>query len=445
MGWGSKRAVAVVGALALLGMGTLAGQVPARAVVGLAPPSPNFSIGDPSEATVGGTGCNANTVSEPIVKVTPDDTVILASEGGLGTGTELWRQTQAVGGSGASACGLSYVGQPNVIAPGAGLSGGDVDVAVASAPLASGLHRVYVVSTGGSAITLSHSEDDGATWSNAIQAPNLVDFDDRPFITAWGAATAIAVVHGMSQETVMRTDDGGVTWHQISATPGGGEFGFIAADRHSTDGVVGAPDGQAGFYVYQASAGGIAVSKDGGFTWQLRVPPCGYPQANQFPIVSVAPDGTAWVAWSTGSDIRVAFSRSHGGKWTCNTTRIATGVDKALMPALVATSNGVDLAYYGAGAGTQLYNLFFVQSLANDNQWSTPEAVIGVHSGEPCQDGIACTSGRQLYDDFGLDVDSQGWAHITFSHDGPAKPTGDASSETGYAVQTAGHAVGTHG
>jgi hypothetical protein len=45
-----------------------------------------------------------------------------------------------------------------------------------------------------------------------------------------------------------------------------------------------------------------------------------------------------------------------------------------------------------------------------------------------------------LLDDFGVDTDSQGYAHIAYSHDAPN--LGGGSSYTGYAVQTSGSTVG---
>ena len=63
-----------------------------------------------------------------------------------------------------------------------------------------------------------------------------------------------------------------------------------------------------------------------------------------------------------------------------------------------------------------------------------------VHSGSVCEGGVSCTTGRQLFDDFGVDTDSKGWAHIAYSHDSPG--LGGAGTYTGYAVQIAGTPVG---
>lgn len=52
----------------------------------------------------------------------------LGSELGVGGGSVLWRGLGAVGGTGASGCGLEFRGQPNAVS-GVGASGGDIDIA----------------------------------------------------------------------------------------------------------------------------------------------------------------------------------------------------------------------------------------------------------------------------------------------------------------------------
>jgi hypothetical protein len=73
--------------------------------------------------------------------------------------------------------------------------------------------------------------------------------------------------------------------------------------------------------------------------------------------------------------------------------------------------------------------------------WGTPTRVSSVHRGDVCEGGVTCTTGRQLFDDFGVDTDNRGNAHIVYSHDSPS--LGGSSTYTGYAVQTAGRIVGT--
>jgi hypothetical protein len=121
---------------------------------------------------------------------------------------------------------------------------------------------------------------------------------------------------------------------------------------------------------------------------------------------------------------------------------VSTGSAQAVFPWLAATSAGVDLVYYGAPTATsQTWYVHFVQNTTSTaTGWGAPQRLMPVHKGSVCEAGATCTTGRQLFDDFGVDTDSHGWAHIVFSHDSPA--LGGAGTYTGYAVQTAGTAVG---
>jgi hypothetical protein len=109
---------------------------------------------------------------------------------------------------------------------------------------------------------------------------------------------------------------------------------------------------------------------------------------------------------------------------------------------LAATSKGVDLVYYAAPTTTnQTWYVYFAQNLAGTpTGWHTPQRLMAVHQGAVCESGATCTTGRQLFDDFGVDTDSHGWAHIAYSQDSPS--LGGSGTSTGYAVQTGGTAVG---
>jgi hypothetical protein len=122
---------------------------------------------------------------------------------------------------------------------------------------------------------------------------------------------------------------------------------------------------------------------------------------------------------------------------------VSTNTAQGIFPWLAATSSGVDLVYYGAPTtgSNQTWSVYFAQNTAGSpSGWGTPQQLTAVHSGAVCESGATCTSGRQLFDDFGVDTDSSGWAHIAYSHDSPN--LGGSSTATGYAVQTAGTQVG---
>lgn len=116
------------------------------------------------------------------------------------------------------------------------------------------------------------------------------------------------------------------------------------------------------------------------------------------------------------------------------------------MPWMVATSAGVDLVYYGTptapgSASEPIWYVYFAQNLSSTpSGWSAPTQLVPVHRGEICGEGVLCTSGRQLLDDFGVDTDQAGFAHIAYSHDSP--DVGGPGTYTGYAVQIGGNPVG---
>jgi hypothetical protein len=189
----------------------------------------------------------------------------------------------------------------------------------------------------------------------------------------------------------------------------------------------------------------VAVSNDGGFTWTDKPVPCSTSKTgldHNFPNVSVDPAGNLWAAWSDDSNVFTAKSTNHGSSWTCS-PRVSTNTAQAIFPWLAATSNGVDLVYYGAPTtgNSQAWSVYFVQDPTSATSgWGTPQKVVPVHSGSVCEGGVSCNGGRQLFDDFGVDTDQSGWAHIAYSHDAPG--LGGAGTYTGYAVQTGGTTAG---
>jgi len=422
-----------------------------------------FSIGQPQSATVGATGCGTNADGEPAIHVSRSNDVFFGSERGLGSGSDAWRALDGLGGAGASACSQSeYRGQPNAIA-GFGVSGGDIDLAIAPQANALGNFNVYVASLNLGSISVAASKDRGTTFS---QVPVVagVPGDDREWVAAYGANTALLSYHDVATENidVLRSDDGGQTYVQTArAIPDtdykaqSNELGNLVIDHRN------APAGGAAgaFYAYQAFVAPqnandsnfdeafVAVSKDGGKTFTDQPIPCsvtsGKSLDHNFPNVSVAPDGTLWYAWSDDANVKTAVSTDHGQTWSCS-GNVATGLKRGIFPWLAATSAGVDLVFYGTpdanGANMTWFAEFAQNPTSTITGWGAPEQITSVHRGDVCEGGISCTGGRQLLDDFGVDTDQSGWAHIAYSHDAP--DLGGSGSYTGYAVQTGGTAAG---
>ena len=419
-----------------------------------------FSVGQLQATTPGKAGCGTNQAGEPSIHVSRAGLVGLASENGLGSGSEFWSATQTGGTSGASACGLTYDGQPNGFGH-LGASGGDVDVAIAPVQDASSHHyRIYTASLNLASVNVATSVDDGKTWSQ-VPVVEGVPVDDREWIAAYGADTALLTYKDVATGNidVLRSDDGGNTFFQESRAIDDSsyqgfqdsELGNIVIDHRNPSPKPG------GFWAYQSyvapstpdgsafNEAFLAVSDDGGATWQDKPIPCTTAFGSNgldhnFPNVSVAPNGTLFYTVSNDKAVYVAMSTDHGNTWTCSGPVSST--KQAIFPWIVATSAGEDLVYYGA-QGTGKDKTWYVYFAQNLNQsvtgWSTTQ-VVPVHKGEVCEGGISCNGGRQLYDDFGVDTDPSGWAHIAYSHDSP--DLGGSGTYTGYAVQTAGRPVG---
>jgi hypothetical protein len=432
------------------------------------PPPPGsgatFALGQPQATTVDAAGCGTNNAGEPSIHVSKDNLVGLGSENGIGGGSVYWRQTQ-VGGAGASACALKYSGQPNAVG-GIGASGGDIDTAFAPVKdPATGTYRTYVASLNLGSINVATSTDNGATFSQVpVQAGILGD--DREWIAAYGPKTSLLTYHDIATNNidVLRSDTGGGPYTQISqAIPPtdykaqNNELGNIVIDHNNASPVAG------GFYAYQSfvapskdpglsgvvngaryDEASLAVSADGGHTFTDRPIGCstasGGTLNHQFPNVSVASDGTLVETWSDDHNVFAAHSSDRGTSWTC-TGPISTTTSSAIEPWVVAGTSGADLVYYGtpdAPGPNQTWYVYFAQ--LTPTGVGTPQQVTAVHKGQVCEGGASCTGGRQLLDDFGVDTDQAGYAHIAYSHDAPA--LGGAGSYTGYAVQTAGNTIG---
>ncbi|MGB9185634.1 MAG: sialidase family protein [Solirubrobacteraceae bacterium] len=447
------RALLLAGSLGLLAAAAIPGLAQASLTVG------NFSYGQMQSTTVGAPGCGTNAAGEPAIHVSRANNVFLGSELGLGGGSVLWRGLGAVGGTGASGCGLEFRGQPNAVS-GVGASGGDIDVAIASAKNATGNYNVYVSSLNLASVNVATSTDNGTTFSQ-IPVQAGLPLDDREWIAAFGANTSLLSYHDIATNNidVLRSDTGGGPYTQTSRVipdtdykAQNNELGNLVIDHRNL------PNTTGGFYAYQSfvapsnSAGThyneafLGVSSDGGHTWTDRAIPCSTESPStdlnhNFPNVSVDPAGRLWYAWSDDSTIRTAYSSDHGKTWACSKP-VSTGSAQAIFPWLVATSKGVDLVYYGAPTTTnQTWYVHFVQNTAGTvSGWGTPQRLMSVHQGSVCESGVTCTTGRQLFDDFGVDTDSLGFAHIAFSHDSPS--LGGPGTYTGYAVQTGGTTIG---
>jgi hypothetical protein len=457
------RLLAIAAACTALAAPTLVGTggAAAAALAVATPPTGGtvngFAYGELQTKTVGAAGCGTNVAGEPSIHVTKDNLTALGSEDGVGSGSEFWSKA-AIGGGGASACAPFYRGQPNGFSN-VGASGGDIDIALApQEDPANGKYRIYVASLNLGSINVATSSDNGKSFTQ-VPVQGGIPIDDREWIAAYGVSTSLLSYHDIPTNNIniLKSTNGGQLYTQVAtAIPTGNykaqnnELGNIVIDHNISQ-----PGGN--FWAYQSfvapssSSGSVfneaflAVSNTGGSSWVDKPIPCSTKfgaagLAHNFPNVSVAPNGTIFYAVSNDTGIHVAMSSDHGNSWSCS-GRISTPV-QAVFPWIVATNAGEDLVYYGrTGSGaSQVWSVYFAQNPTQAVSGWTTRKLMPVHQGPICEGGISCTGGRQLLDDFGIDTDQAGWAHIAYSHDSPN--LGGSGSFTGYAVQQSGTKAG---
>ncbi|MHB2023307.1 MAG: hypothetical protein ACYCO3_08260, partial [Mycobacteriales bacterium] len=388
--------------------------------------------------------------------------------------------------------GLSYTAltQPNEISSttggttGLAPGGGDTDLSTAPVANSSGKYNVYVSSLTLGDVTVSASEDGGASWqSQPVSA--TVPVDDREWIAAFGQSGFDVSYHAIADGDQIVVNEGqlvnGVptsvaTYNAISptnpsiyaATLDGNEIGNLAIDQTTGDVYqifVGCPPAVSSVVnctnlstAYMAvgtpsgtNAAGLPVYS---FTdYVIYNGPTSAGLDNNFPTVAVDQAGNVYAAWSNDNNVYVSYSTDHGQTWSAP-VKVNTGTaTTAIYPWLSAGQAGkVDLVYYATPAAanyqtcattsstdpcqTEPWYVFFAQnpSVLTGGAWSQQQVTSqAVHYGGVCQGGVTCTStgndNRDLYDDFGVAASpTTGLASIAYSDDQYANNVGTANA-----------------
>ncbi len=264
-------------------------------------------------------------------------------------------------------------------------------------------------------IIVSHSDDNGATWSpptTASTRTNAAQFNDKNWITvddnasspyfgqvyvSWTAFRS-ATVRGYGNEPVMVSvsTDGGASFGKPKQLSPAGNNG-TSNGRQGTSSSVG-PDGTVYIAFEQGHSQVVTVSGDGGRSWTrpMTVGPVAdiqdpIPGANfrtdSFPVIAADPSrsGVVWAAWSTltadGGRMVVTSSTDSGRTWS--TPHQVGGADQgyAFFPGLDVAPNGrVDLAWQGLmasdpktfGTGKATIDAYYSSLAPDGTTWSSP-------------------------------------------------------------------------
>ena len=211
----------------------------------------------------------------------------------------------------------------------------------------------------GTHIAIGVSRDVGTTWTWTRLSTDR--FDDRPWVEVAPDGTAHAIWNDGSGVSYAISSDTGRTWREQPKIHSSGGSSHLAVG----------PAGEIAVRIVPLSASGnkidretdlVAVSVDGGATWQKHPPPgtraWGFPLGNpkDLPrwVEPVAFDslGRLYSLWSEGTDLWLGRSADRGATWT--TTRIVQSKVRLYFPYLIARGAGELIASWVAGEGDSL-------------------------------------------------------------------------------------------
>ena len=425
----------------------------------------NFELGAvPGTVCPGPAGCT-NGAAEPAIRADAAGTFYVGSELGVGSGTLAWKSTDG----GLHYTALTSPNQLSQAAGGIGPGGGDVDLATAPNANANGIHNLYVASLSLANVTVTTSQDGGATWSKNVTSATIPG-DDREWIAADQATKVCVSYHDIVTFNidVNCSFDAGASFTQFG-TAIDAAHAYLLNDN-STGNLAIDPRNHVIYQVFSGIADAfeaavpssfhavyIAVSLDGGNTFSDRTvyvnPNTSASYGHQFVNVSVDRAGTVYVVYTDNHNVYYSFSTDNAETFTGPIqVNQAPSSATAIMPWSVACDPGqLNIVWYGtsfydgvtvpdnypASAG---WYVFFAQNknaAAPGSVFTQVAATPIIHFGGVCESGVACSGNRDLYDDFGIAVSpTTGFSSITYSDDQPGN-TGSAD-HTAIATQTGG-------
>lgn len=273
-----------------------------------------------------------------------------------------------------------------------------------------------------------YTDDDGATWQPSMGCGPGVAVDHEsltsgPFpkgITPLGAYPHAVYYcsQAVADASCARSDNGGTTFgpevpiYTVNAC--GGLHGEV---RVGPDGTVYVPNGDCG------GAAAVAVSSDGGTTWDVEAVDGSHSSGEGDPAVAIGARGTAYLGWANGDKDAthpyVAVSKNAGRTWSHPTdVGKAFGIQNVQFPAMVAGDDGrAAFAFLGttedgddqAAAFDGAWRLYVATTYDAGAHWTTVDAT----PKELVQRGCIWLGGgdntcRNLLDFMGMAVDKQG-------------------------------------
>jgi hypothetical protein len=210
----------------------------------------------------------------------------------------------------------------------------------------------------GKQISIGVSSDGGGTWHWTLLSKNR--FDDRPWVAVGADGTAHVIWNDGSGVCYAVSHDRGVTWVHQPRIHGEGGSSHLAVGPNREVAVRVTPLSASG-NKFNAGVDLIAVSSDGGATWQKFPAPgqrqwsasFGDTKAKRW-VEPVAWDarGALYSFWTEGKTLWLARSADRGKTWT--SWRVAHSDAISYYPYLIGRARGQLVATWFSGQGDTL-------------------------------------------------------------------------------------------
>lgn len=319
-----------------------------------------------------------------------------------------------------------------------------------------GLGRVFQSQLAGATSIASFSDDDGNTYTQSQGSGQPAGVDHQTFGGGPYAPTNTNSVPPVIEPThtyphqiyyasqdigtalAARSDTGGLTFGpgvpMYTINQCGGLHGHV---KVGPDGTVYVPNKSCG------SNSGVAVSRDNGVTWAVKLIPGSTPGSTD-PSVGIGADNTLYIGYQNGDGHpHIAVSTNHGD--TFHDVDVSQGViAHAVFPEVVAGDG--DRAAFGflgtsesAGSPDDINGFrgvwyYYIATTLDRGQTYTLVNASGtdpVQVGSVCTAGTTCGADRNLLDFADLQLDKEGRVLLAYA-DGCLAPTCTAASATAH-------------